>query len=176
MIFGPLFTAALLAAASLNPVSQGVSTSPGAGEPAPDFSYQSHDYLWQSLHNMLEHGSVLLVFGAGEADLRAIESEREALLRQGVLPVAVIEQREGDVWNIVRKADLSYSLLSDPHGAIAVQYGVFEPATRGARSSWFLIDASGSVRETGSGALHHDWARLAADALGRTAVRTASAH
>lgn len=198
MNFGSLFAAALLAAAShpavplsrphqtaahnavsvtnADPVTPGTLVTPAAGEPAPDFTYQSHEYLWQNLHNMLEQGHVLLVFGATETDLRRLESERENLIRQGVLPVAVIEQREGDVWKLLRRTDVSISLLSDPHGAIAEQYGVYQPASRGAHAAWFLVDQSGRVRETGTGALPNHWSERTAVALGRTDVRTASAN
>lgn len=196
MNFGPLVMAAMLAAAShpavttsrphqtaahnavsvtnANPASPGVLATPTVGDVAPDFTYQSHEYLWQNLHNMLEQGHVLLVFGATEADLRRLEADRDRLLRQGVLPVAVIEQREGDVWKLLRKADVSFSLLSDPHGAIAEQYGVYQPEVRGAHAAWFLVDQSGRVRETGTGALLHEWSERTAVALGHSDVRTAS--
>ena len=52
----------------------------GSGNRAPDFQYQSYDDLWQNLHNVLEHGDVLLVFGATDVDLRTIERERETLV------------------------------------------------------------------------------------------------
>ncbi len=196
MNFGSLFAAALLAAAShpavplsrphqtaahnavsvtnANPASPGVLATPAVGDVAPDFTYQSHEYLWQNLHNMLEQGHVLLVFGAAEADLRHLEAERENLLRQGVLPVAVIEQRENEVWKLLRRADLGYSLLADPHGAIAEQYGVYLAETRGARTAWFLVDREGRVRETGSGALPREWADHTAMALGQGGIQSAS--
>ncbi|MFN8588298.1 MAG: redoxin domain-containing protein [Candidatus Eisenbacteria bacterium] len=196
MNFGPLFAAALLAAVSHPdvPASRPHPTAahnavsvtnapaspaspvavPAVGEVAPDFTYQSHDYLWQNLHNMLEQGHVLLVFGATEAELRLLEAEREQLLRQGVIPVAVIERRENDVWNLLRRADLGYSLLSDPHGAIAEQYGVYLPQTRSAHTAWFLVDQSGRVRETGTGTLPREWSGRTAMALGHGDVRTAS--
>lgn len=195
MNFGPLFAAALLAAASHpdvpgsrphptvahNAVSvtnapqsaSALHATPAVGEIAPDFAYQSHEYLWQNLHNMLEQGHVLLVFGASELELRGLEREREALLRQGVLPVAVIEQRENDVWKLLRRTDVGYSLLSDPHGAIAEQYGVYLAESRGARAAWFLVDPDGRVRESGAGTLPREWAGRTALALGRPDVRTA---
>jgi peroxiredoxin len=196
MNFGPLLAAALLAATShpavptsrphqtaahnavsvtnATPVLPGALVTPAAGEIAPDFTYQSHDYLWQNLHNMLEQGHVLLVFGATEADLRRLEAEREHLIRQGVLPVAVIEQREGEVWKLLRRTEVGFSLLADPHGAIAEQYGVYQPETRGAHAAWFLVDQAGRVRETGAGALLNHWSERTAVALGHADVRTAS--
>src|ERR1041385_2560368 len=41
-----------------------------SGSRAPDFQYQSYDAMWQHLHNVLEHGDVLLVFGCSDLDLQ----------------------------------------------------------------------------------------------------------
>jgi len=57
-----------------------------SGTRAPDFQYQSYDAMWQHLHNVLEHGDVLLVFGATDVDLRTLERERESLMKSGVMP------------------------------------------------------------------------------------------
>ena len=149
-----------------------------AGSQAPDFTYQSSDHLWQNLHNLLEQGSVVLVFGASDANLRAIEREREALLKRGILPMVVVERRDVDVWGVVRRLELNYSLLADPRGAIGEQYGVFDPARRCSHASWFVIDTTGRVREHGEGELPvSGWTSLAVQALGLPAdgaVRTAS--
>ena len=196
MSFGPLLAAALLAAA---PAPDSARSTPGVehnavtatagahptqvpanGEAAPDFTYQSQDYLWQNLHNLLEQGNVLLVFGAGDADLRALEREREALLGQGVVPVAVVDRHDQEVWGLVRRLGLSYSLLADPHSAIGEQYGVLDPAAKRCEPAWFVIDTHGRVRESGQGALPaRDWAARTATALGLPdagAIRTASTH
>ncbi|HEX9088833.1 MAG TPA: peroxiredoxin [Arthrobacter sp.] len=46
------------------------------------------------------------------------------------------------------KEGYAFDLLADfwPHGAVAAQYGVFDPATGMAKRGTFIIDASGTVR------------------------------
>jgi peroxiredoxin len=198
--FGPLLAAGLLAAAPVqnangpshaaNTVQSDTVASvaapsappagahvPASGEPAPDFTYQSRDYLWQNLHNMLEQGSVLLVFGASDELLRGLEGERERLVHAGVLPVAVIQRRDDAVWNVVRRNGLTYSLLADPRAVIAEQYGVVDPATHAARTTWFVVDRSCHVRASGEGAPRAGgWLALAYQALGHTDVEATGAH
>lgn len=195
MYLGPLLAASLLASAMNNPsdrshmqpaadaynavsVDQAVPAAllpgmPAVGAPAPDFTYQSHDMLWQNLHDMLEQGSVLLVFGANEVQLRQIEHEREALLRQGVVPVVVQDRRDHDVWATVRRLNLNYSLLADPHCVLSEQYGVLDRASRQEQSAWFVVDRSGHVRGAGSGSLpSQDWTGLTAGVLGQPDANT----
>ena len=158
------------------PASPVASAIPAIGDPAPDFIYQSRDYLWQGLHNILEQGSVLLVFGATDDELRSLERDHEELSGRGVIPVAVVRQREGEVWRIVRRDGLTYSLLADPHAVIAEQYGALDRATKGSRSLWFVIDRAGRVRGVGEGGSRPDsWTAIATLALGESDIRTAGA-
>ena len=193
MFFGPLFAAGLLAAVSANspasvapsrptasPVASVSAAAPAprpvSGDTAPDFVYQSHEELWQSLHNMLEQGSVLLVFGAGDEQLRSLEQERDELVRQGILPVAVIERRDADVWSTVRRLNLTYSLLSDPKASIAEQYGVLDPAAHRAHAAWFVINRSGRISGAGESVSGSgEWTHLALQALGQSDIKAAGA-
>lgn len=145
------------------------------GDRAPDFQYQSYDKLWQNLHNMLEHGDVLLVFGASDVDLRTLERERELLLAGGVTPLAVLERSERDVWASVRRLGLTYSLLADPRGAIGAQYGVFDPGIGRSQTSWFVIDRKGRVRQRGEDMPKQSWPAVAAQALDRKESGTKAA-
>lgn len=137
------------------------------GNRAPDFQYQSYDAMWQHLHNVLEHGDVLLVFGASDVDLRTIERERESLMKAGVMPLAVVERGDRDVWASVRRLGLTFSLLADPKGAIGAQYGVYDAGLGRSRSAWFVIDVKGRVRQIGSDMPSQGWPMMAATALGR---------
>lgn len=139
-----------------------------AGSRAPDFQYQSADAMWQRLHNVLEHGDVLLVFGCSDLDLRMLERERETLVRGGVLPLAVVEKNDREVWASVRRLGLTYSLLADPRGAIGIQYGVFDPTLGRSRTAWFVIDAKGKVRQSGGDMPTTGWVAIAASALKRS--------
>lgn len=147
------------------------------GNRAPDFQYQSYDGMWQHMHNVLEHGDMLLVFGASDVDLRTLERERETLLKAGVMPLAVVEKSDRDVWASVRRLGLTFSLLADPKGVIGAQYGVFDPGLSRSRSAWFVIDVKGRVRQIGGEMPSQGWPALAATALGRPlegATQTAS--
>ena len=137
------------------------------GNKAPDFQYQSYDELWQNLHNVLEHGDVLLVFGATDVDLRTIERERETLVKGGLLPLAVVEKTDRDVWASVRRLGLTFSLMADPRGAIGAQYGVFDSSLGHSVGSWFVIDRKGRVRSSGIGMPAQSWLAVASTALGR---------
>jgi peroxiredoxin len=139
----------------------------GSGNRAPDFQYQSYDELWQNLHNVLEHGDVLLVFGATDVDLRMLERERETLVKGGLIPLAVVEKSDRDVWASVRRLGLTFSLMADPRGAIGAQYGVYDPSLGHSLGSWFLIDRKGKVRSSGIGMPAQSWLALASNAFGR---------
>ena len=189
LYLGPLLAASLLACAMNNAPERSamqpavdvhhaiaedhaapVAGSPGVpaiGSAAPDFTYESHDMLWQNLHDMLEQGSVLLVFGADEEQLRLIEHDREALLHQGVVPVVVQDRRDHDVWATVRRLELNYSLLADPHCVLSEQYGVLDSSPRHVQPAWFVVDRSGLVRGSGTGSLpSQGWTGLTAGILG----------
>lgn len=150
---------------------------PISGELAPDFTYQSQEYLWQNLHNILEHSAVMLVFGAGDEQLLAIERDRETLTAHGVTPLAVVDRRDVDAWTMVRRLNLGYSLLADPRSVLGEQYGVIDATSRRSQPAWFVIDRAGHVCQSGLGPLpRHGYGDLAAAALKSTAAvdRTAS--
>jgi peroxiredoxin len=151
----------------------------GSGNRAPDFQYQSYDDLWQSLHNVLDHGDVLLVFGATDVDLRTLERERETLMKGGLVPLAVVEKSDRDVWASVRRLGLTFSLMADPRGAIGSQYGVYDAGLGRSVGSWFMIDRKGKVRSSGIGMPSQSWLALASNAFGRPfapATQAASSH
>lgn len=188
MFFVTFFAASLLAVASSPAPAEDNTAQPAAftsnapqpeavpaerpkvanGHRAPDFQYQSYDQLWQNLHNVLEHGDVLLVFGASDVDLRTIEREREILMRAGVTPLAVVERNERDVWATVRRLGLTFSLLSDPRGVIGSQYGLFDASLGRSQTSWYVIDKKGKVRQSGTTMPQQSWPTVAALALGRS--------
>lgn len=145
------------------------------GRRAPDFQYQATDAMWQYLHNVLEVGDVLLVFGASDVELRTLERERSTFLRAGIVPLAVVERSDREVWTTVRRLGLTYSLLADPKGVIGRQYGVFDPARRVSSSTWFVIDTKGRVREVGGRVPAEGWPTLVAASLGRSIEGSAQA-
>jgi peroxiredoxin len=138
-----------------------------AGDIAPDFSFESMDHHWLRLHDLLAQGNVLLVFGAEEAQLTAIEREQGAMLSRGIVPVAVLDRRDGATWATVRRLGLHYSVLSDPQCVIGAQFNVLHPTTHGPVPSWFVIDRKGCVRGLKRATLPSSgFGALAASALG----------
>ncbi len=136
------------------------------GEKAPDFNYQV-DGRWQRLRDLRAQGHVLLVLGAGDEQLRAIESQREGLLRLGVVPVAVLDLRASSCRAATRKLGLQFTVIPDPTRVIGAQFNSLEPRTRMTAPSWFLIDRGGNIR-----ALDRfewptaEWREIASNALG----------
>ncbi len=115
------------------------------GEKAPNFSYES-DGRSLRLHHLRAQGHVLLVLGAGDAQLRALESQRDALLRLGVVPVAVLDIRHGSCRSAARRLGLNYPVIADPTRVIGAQFNALEPRTRLTAPAWFIVDRGGSVR------------------------------
>lgn len=128
----------------------------GVGETAPDFSYQTQEGSWKNLHDLTAQGAVLLVFGAGETDLRALESERDALLDLGVVPVAVLDIRPKTAWSLAKKLGLRYTVLADPRRVIGLQFNSVDAATQSTVDGWFVVDRTRHVRGFWRGSLPQD--------------------
>ncbi|MBI1799272.1 MAG: redoxin domain-containing protein [Candidatus Eisenbacteria bacterium] len=137
------------------------------GEAAPDFSFEGHDHVWRRLRDLLGEGSVLLVFAPDDARMKTLESERTALLGCGIVPVVVLDRRDGATWSTMQRLHLNYSLLSDPQSVIGSQFNVRDPASGRCAPSWFMVDRSGRVRGLSRERLPQgDFVALARRALG----------
>lgn len=137
------------------------------GDIAPDVSYLGADARWRRLRELVAESPVLLVFGASDAALRAIEREREALMDLGVIPVAVAGSRLGVSRALANRLELRYTVLSDPQGVIAAQFNALDPATGRAIPTWFVVDTRRRVRGLGRAGLpQHGYQTLVAGALG----------
>jgi peroxiredoxin len=144
------------------------ASAPRAGDDAPEFTYRAVDGRYTSLAELRAQIDVLLVFGADDATLISLEDERNGLFDAGVMPVVVLDRKDGEVWKLVQRLGLHYSVLSDPRHAVAAPYGAVDTATGRTSPAWFVVDRVGHVRASGmrvprGGA----WTGLAADALGR---------
>lgn len=113
---------------------------------APDFSYQTPDDEWHRLSDLLAQGPVLLLLGARDPQLAALQAEREALLDAGVVPVAVLDGHTRAARATTQRLDLAYTLIADPRSVIAGQFNALAPETGAAQPCWFVIDRSGRVR------------------------------
>lgn len=116
------------------------------GDQAPDFSYQAESGQWFKLHQLLQHGSVMLVFGPTESELLIMESECDSLYNVGVIPVAVLDRRTSSAVAMAHRLGLGFPVIADPQGSIASQFNLVGPPTVRAAPGWFIVDRAGRVR------------------------------
>lgn len=132
---------------TLAPVpSEPAVTIVAAGDPAPDVSWDVPGGRPQRLRDLRAQGHVLLVFSPTEAQLRALEQERDDLLDVRVVPVAVLDRGSARAADLARRLGLHYVVVPDPRNIVAAQFNVLDPATRHASPAWFVVDRSGRVR------------------------------
>jgi peroxiredoxin len=130
------------------------------GEPAPDFSYQTTDGSWRNLHDLIAQGPVLLVFGAKDTELKALEGERNALLDLGVVPVAVLDVKPRSASSLARKLALRYTVLGDSRHLIGLQFNTLD-TSQNTVAAWFVVDRDRTVRGLWRGSLPDDGYRVA---------------
>lgn len=128
------------------------AASTAATSPAPDFALATA-WGWHSFRELHDEHPVVLVFGADDAALVAIEKSRAALAARGVEIAAVTGDSDGANWDRIERLGLHYALWSDPSARLAVLFGL-DASTTG----WCRIDAAGRVAELRQGVLPQDLA------------------
>src|SRR5258706_6999571 len=73
------------------------------GEPAPMFSYLGADGRWHKSDELLTHGPVLMMFGASDEDLAAVQKRLPAFEEMEVHPVAVLNMPTRGTAALIRK-------------------------------------------------------------------------
>ncbi len=137
-----------------------------AGDPAPDVVWEGPDSRRQRLRDLRAQGCVLLVFDPDEAQMKALEGDRQRLLDLNVIPAAVLDRGPATVRTLARRLALGFTLIPDPQLAIASQFNAVDPATSRIEPAWFVLDRTGKVRALGRGSVPEGgYARLAAAAL-----------
>ena len=111
-----------------------------AGDLAPDLAYQGEDNRWRRLRYLLQQGPALLVFGADPGTLSAIERERDAMLRLGVIPVALVDMRGGVARATSRRLGLHYLVIPDSRRVIAAQFRALDQGGERTLPAWFIVD------------------------------------
>ena len=136
------------------------------GDMVPDVTWQGPTSRPQRLRDLRAQGHVLLVFSPTEAQLQALERDRERLLDLRVLPAAVLDRSAKGTSSLARRLGLHYPLIPDSRGIIAAQFNTLDAATGRPMPAWFVVDRLGRVRDLDrSGAPAEDFARLASGAL-----------
>lgn len=123
------------------------------GDQAPEFSYLGVDGMWHRASDLLAQGSVVLIFGADEAELRALDDARDAFLDLGVVPAFLLDMRPGSVASLQRRLGLRSPLVSDPQRAIAELYNSVDPLTSRHAPAFFVLDEAHTIRALCHGAL-----------------------
>jgi peroxiredoxin len=136
------------------------------GDPAPNFAFIAADGKWRRLSDLLAQGPVLLVFGARDADLRAIEAARPAFRELEVVPAAVMDMRSGSIGSLAKRLGLTFPILSDSQRAIAELFNTVDPASHRHSPSFFVVDRLGTVRHMGRGMLPDSQFLVESSALG----------
>jgi peroxiredoxin len=116
------------------------------GDPAPDVAWEGPASRPQRLRDLRAQGHVLLVFCPSEAQLQALERDRDHLLDLRVVPAAVLDRSATKVADLARRLGLHFTLIPDSRNIIAAQFNALDPATHRASPAWFVVDRSGRVR------------------------------
>ena len=119
--------------------------SPATAEAAPDFALATASG-WHSFREVHEDAPVVLVFGADEGALVALEESRPALAARGVEIAAVTRDSDGANWERIERLGLRYALWSDPRGRLAGLFGL-----GAGEAGWCRIDGRGRIAERRQG-------------------------
>jgi len=147
------------------------------GDPAPGFSYIGLDGRWHGFRQLFAHGPVLLVFGARDEDLRALDRTRQVLVDLGVHAVAVLDMRSGSATRLVKRLEFQCDVIVDSQCVIGGLYGSLDPDTQRHGPSYFVLDETGRVRGVGRGTLPapRKLVAISAKSLGRALPESAQA-
>ena len=126
---------------------------PAVGEPAPDFELLNQ-YGEPVRLSALRGRSVVVVFfpfafsGICTGELCEIRDNLALFEDSGATVLSISVDSKFAQRAYAEKEGYAFDLLADfwPHGAVAEQYGVFDPESGMARRGTFIIDADGIVR------------------------------
>ncbi len=147
------------------------------GDSAPGFSYIGIDGQWHGFRQLFARGPVLLVFGARDEDLKALDRIRPVLEDLGVHPVAVLDMGSGSASRLARRLELKCDVIADARCVIGGLYGSLNPETQRHGASYFVLDENGKVRGAARGALPsaRKLVAISARSLGRALPESAQA-
>ena len=147
------------------------------GDTAPGFSYIGIDGQWHGFRQLFARGPVLLVFGARDEELKALDRTRPVFDDLGVHAVAVLDMRSGSAARLARRLELQCEVISDAKCVIGGLYGSLNPDTQRHGASYFVLDETGKIRGAGRGTLPaaRKLVAISARSLGRPLPESAQA-
>jgi peroxiredoxin len=123
------------------------------GDKAPGFSYLDPKGKWNEFKSLGAGSPMLLVFGASDSDLVALERLRSMFEELGVTPVAVMDGRGASARALQRKLSISVPIITDPKRAIAGLFNSLDPKSLTLASSFFVLDENRQIRALSHGEL-----------------------
>ena len=125
--------------------------SPEAGDRAPDVAFEGPDGPVR-LADSYEEGAVVLAFfqeantPTCDAEVRGFCSEYDLVKELGGRVLAVSTDAQEEQRRFAASLDAPFPVLTDPDGAAARAFGVYEEASRRAHRAVFVIGEDGVVR------------------------------
>jgi peroxiredoxin len=146
-------TPAVAADTAVQPAAVPYPGVPAVGEQAPDFELVNQ-YGEPVRLSALRGRNVVLVFfpfafsGICTGELCEIRDNLALFEESGTTVLGISVDSKFAQRAYAEKEGYAFGLLADfwPHGAVAEQYGVFDPASGMAGRGTFIIDADGTVR------------------------------
>jgi len=125
-------------------------STPIAGDPAPDVTFSGPDGAVRLL-DAAAQGTLVLAFfqeagtPACEGELRGFVSEYDLLRELGGQVLAVSVDPPDAQRRFAASLAAPFPILSDPEGAAARAFGVYDDASRRANRAVFVIDEHGTI-------------------------------
>jgi peroxiredoxin len=130
-----------------------VDRAPAVGDTAPDFEL-ANQYGEQIRLSAMQGAPVALVFypfafsGVCTGELCELQENLALFADRRVRVLGISADHKYALKAYAAEQGIEFGLLADywPHGAVAEEYGVFDPSRGFARRATFLLDAQGTVR------------------------------
>jgi peroxiredoxin len=126
-------------------------TAPAAGERAPDVRFEGPDGPI-TLQDALRDGPLVLAFfqeastPACESELRGFASEYDLVQELGARVLAVSVDPPEAQQRFAGQLDAPFPVLTDPDGAAARAFGVYDETSHRSNRAVFVIDQDGTVK------------------------------
>jgi peroxiredoxin len=140
----------------------------GVGDMVPSVSFQPLDGASTTLRAVAAQGPILLLVAPDRQALDALQRERDRLVEFGVVPIAFLNLRAGEVRALRKQLGLTFVTVPDSRRVVAGQLNCVDLERQRVAPSWFVVDRNGRVRGLRRNQMPEGgWRSIAATALGR---------